>query len=228
MPFPYWNSRPRKNVMKIGMGILSILIFLGVIVDTKSHETSRVHNAAEATSNMIIPMNIKTKLRTGDLVFRNGKGFISDFLRKTSQRDRKYSHVGVLVWEDRTPMVYHMIDEVGSAIGKSDLKKEPLEDFCSNQKNHGFAVYRLSTWDAAFDDSLRADLRMLAARNVRFDDQFNMDTDQKIYCTELIYKLLYLPNDINFKPSISPNGPYIGLDDLYLCKETELITSSHF
>jgi hypothetical protein len=214
--------------MKLGLGILLFFVFLGVFVDTKSHETSRVDKIVKSTSSSMIPLNIKSRLQTGDLVFRNGKGFISDFLRKTSQRDRKYSHVGVLVWEDRTPMVYHMIDEVGNGIGKSDLRKEPLEDFCSNQMNHGFAIYRLSTWDSQFDDSLRSDLRALASRNVLFDDQFNLDTDQKIYCTELIYKILCLPNGINIKPSNSPNGPYIGLDDLYLCTDSELITSTHF
>ncbi|MFM7078262.1 MAG: hypothetical protein ACKOYC_00575, partial [Bacteroidota bacterium] len=124
--------------------------------------------------------------------------------------------------------VYHMIDESGNRVGKSDLQKEPLDDFCSNQKNHGFSVYRLPKWDPDFDNALKSELRDLANRNVRFDDHFNLETNQKMYCTELVYKLLLMPNDLHIKPSNSPNGPYIGLDDLYLCTDAELITATNF
>jgi hypothetical protein len=167
-------------------------------------------------------------LQTGDLIFRNGKGFISDMLRNTSQRERSYSHVGILVWENQVPMVYHMIEDANNHALDSDLHKEPFAEFCTDRENNRIAVYRFLQMDASKEAPLRSDLKRIEAAGTKFDDQFRLDSDHSLYCTELVFKTLFKILDVHVNPSKAPNGYYIGLDDLYLCKDASLIAKTNF
>lgn len=211
--------------MKQLIGLSFLFIFVGVFVDTKSHEHADVRPVSE---RLVATKASYDSFRSGDLVFRNGKGFISDLMRKTSRRDRKYSHVGILLWEGEVPMVYHMIDAVNTNDRESDLVKESLDDFCSSAQNHGFAVYRFIDMNAHQEASLKSAFKSIEDRGVKFDDHFSMDSDQRLYCTELVLKSLLNPFGIEIKPSRSPHGPYIGLDDLYLCNQAKLIHETKF
>ncbi len=211
--------------MKQLVGLSVLFMFLGVFVDTKSHEHAGLRPVLESLPAKGMSCN---SFRTGDVVFRNGKGFISDLMRKTSRRDRKYSHVGILLWEGDVPMVYHMIDLVNRDVRESDLVKEPLDVFCSPAGNHGFAVYRFLDLNACQEASLKSTFKSIEDHGVKFDDHFSLDSDQRLYCTELVLKSLLNPVGIEIQPSRSPHGPYIGLDDLYLCNQAKLIHETKF
>lgn len=163
-------------------------------------------------------------LRTGDLVFRNGKGLVSSFFRNTSQTERKYSHVGVLVKSNGKSWVYHMIEDPN---GKNDFKRETLESFCSNQYNHGFAAYRYPL-SAQQLKRFHSKLNFWRNINPEFDSDFDLNSDNALYCTEFIQKTLLEPNGISSLKSSHQNQDYIGLDDLYINNQATLICQIDF
>src|SRR3954464_10834717 len=50
-----------------------------------------------------------SRLQTGDLIFRHGRGFISNALMSFSQHEKKYSHAGIISVENNEVYVYHCI-----------------------------------------------------------------------------------------------------------------------
>jgi len=62
-------------------------------------------------------------------------------------------------------------------------------------------------------------------RGVEFDFDFDMYTDDKMYCSEMIYKALLLAtNNENYIPlSHVIEKPYVAIDNLYLNDHCNLI-----
>lgn len=154
-------------------------------------------------------------LQSGDLIFRHGRGFISDALMSFSRHEHKYSHAGIVVVEDGIPCVIHAI---GGEENKSNkLKKDLLSVFCNPASAHSFGIYRL---DASPEEKNKI---CSAAENyykdgLEFDTDFDLNTDNRMYCTEFVWKILN--NTIasaNCLPSASFSGiKYVSCDDIYL------------
>jgi len=51
----------------------------------------------------------KNMLRSGDLIFRHGRGMVSATLLEASQTEKRYSHAGVISIEQGEVYVYHCI-----------------------------------------------------------------------------------------------------------------------
>lgn len=159
-------------------------------------------------------------LRTGDLVFREGKGFISDAFRRLSPSKLAWSHVGVVVMEKDGPMVYHMMGD--QRVKFNGLRKETLSRFVDPGDNRSMAVLRLPGLDMK-PDEVSNYLQHLSREPLTFDDRFDLDSDRELYCTEMIYKLcraIQAP-----LPSISSfnDKPYVAIDDLFLAPGAKII-----
>src|SRR3954465_12223690 len=48
------------------------------------------------------------RLKSGDIIFRHGKGIISDFFARLSEKDHRYSHAGIIHIENNIVYVYHL------------------------------------------------------------------------------------------------------------------------
>ena len=87
-----------------------------------------------------------------------------------------YSHCGIVGREDDRWIVYE-------AIGR--VRVTPLRDYLERGRGGGFAVYRLQD---EFTDHVPATLACCRAYLGRpYDIRYRLD-DEKIYCSELIYK----------------------------------------
>lgn len=164
----------------------------------------------------------QNQLQTGDLVFRCGKGFISGLLKNTSRRCRVYSHVGVVVIEDGRPMVYHMLDDLNDKKAFSGLKKESFSTFASPTLNKRIGVYRYPLTHR-FKSGLIHEMKTLAQRAPRFDDAFDLNSDDRLYCTEMIWKYVLSKGGVAVAASQTPQGSFIGLDDLHLAPEAKMV-----
>ena len=162
-------------------------------------------------------------LQDGDIVVRSGKGFISDVFRNTSRRERKYSHAGLVVIRQGRPYVIHVIGHEGNTTN-GDLREEPIERFCSSEANLGYAIYRCGL-NAKQKDQLNQLLSAMQRSHLKFDDHFDLKSNEAMYCSEFISKMLYRSAGICFPVSHIGNSTYIGVDDLYLnsftCKIAE-------
>jgi len=123
-------------------------------------------------------------LRNGDLIFRSGVS-IDSHLIKIFDPGSKYSHVGMIDVREGTAYVVHIEPDER---GDSKVRRDPLADFLAPGKADGFAVYHVTPDD---DERGRAAIRAALgyqARGVLFDRDFDLDTEDKMYCTELVWR----------------------------------------
>lgn len=164
-------------------------------------------------------------LHTGDIVLRNGKGFISEMFRKTSRHDRKYSHAGIIRVTPSGILVMHIIGENGSE--KNNLKIQTLEDFCSSTSNFGYAVYRYP-FLKGLDSEVAVYLKQLSKDKLTFDDHFDLDSDNEQYCSELIYKMCLTIGKTELATSAIDGLKFVGLDDLYFNNTAILVSQQSY
>ncbi len=162
-------------------------------------------------------------LQTGDIVMRNGKGLISEMFRRTSQKDARFSHAGMVIVTNGRPEVFHMIEQEGF----SGIKREPFESFCRRSANKGFAVFRIPLL-FKMETCIRTYLLNQFALKVRFDDQFDLNTDDALYCTELVYKAILNCDECELNLSAAKGQNYVAPDDLYSGLTTQKIMEFNY
>lgn len=166
-----------------------------------------------------VPDQVLQKFKTGDIVLRSGKGFISDVFRNFSLHEKRFSHAGILVVEQDRVSVYHMMGEESNGV-----KKESLSDFCNRNTNAAFAVYRYDLSDEQ-KQGMETEAIKLMAFHTQFDEAFDLSSDSKMYCTEMIYKIVQkVSENKDYIPiSVLNNQQYIAPDNLYLNVHSTLI-----
>lgn len=168
-----------------------------------------------------------SKLRTGDLIFRHSRGFISEALMSFNQKEKKYSHAGIIKIEDGTVYVYHSI--AGEENKSNKLRKELLDSFCDPGNVFSFSIYR-----SQLSDEQRKAVASLAdfyfKSGLQFDTDFSLASDDKMYCTEFVYKTFskVLARNDYFTTSNFSDINYIACDDLYLNSRCSIIYSYQY
>jgi len=167
------------------------------------------------------------KLQSGDLIFRHGRGAISNGLMALNLREKKYSHVGIIHIENEKVFVYHAIG--GEENKTNKLRKDPVEVFCNPNDIHSFAVYRLdlSEDQRKEEDSLS---RVYYKSGLEFDTKFDLSTNDKMYCTEFVYKIVSrITGNLNYISLSAFSGmKYIACDNLYLNSHSKFIYSYNY
>jgi hypothetical protein len=133
-------------------------------------------------------------IKTGDLILRTGNGFDSEQIKRMSKKDDTYSHSGIAVIDSGEIFVYHV--EADFELLNDKVRKEKLDSFCDPTHNIGFAIGRYNLSDAqqkTFISWLDRQYRM----EVPFDIQFDLHTDNRLYCSEMIAKGLARATDNN-------------------------------
>lgn len=195
---------------------------------------------SSSLSNMVYQKidSAKKILKDGQLVTRSSDNFESMVVQNFSRRERNYSHSGLLFKENGSFVVYHCLE--GEENPSGICKREPFDSFIDPKKKTGFGVfqYQLSKMETG---QLHTMVKKYFTSKIPFDISFNLQTDDSLYCSEMIYKALKqatsnrikLPSSYieNFRPKIMgyktnhlffKKFEFIGIDDLYLnpfCKE---------
>ena len=101
--------------------------------------------------------------------------------------ETEYSHVGLIYLHKGKPYVIHAVP-IESGEKDEFIKMQSLEDFLSNENAAKFAVYRVA--DSLHNTSLVASKFVYKCflKKYSFDDDYDLKTDNKLYCTELIWK----------------------------------------
>lgn len=155
------------------------------------------------------------QLKTGDVVLRAGNGPFSYMLANINQKDKSYSHCGIVVIEEGYPFVYHCIG--GEDNTEERLRRDSVTFFFSPERNMGIAAVR---YDMQTDVIARFATIVHDYYKLRpiFDPKFDLATDNELYCSEFVYKAVSRAvNDSAYIPkSYGYSRAYIGIDDLYL------------
>ncbi len=197
-------------------------IFLLSFSSINTNESNDNHiKLANKINSQVIPDSM---FRTGDLIFRDGRGFISAAFRKLSLSDPRYSHAGIIHIEKGKLFVFHLLG--GEANKNNKMRKELLSNFCSPIQSNSFAVYRTDQNGKSIDSLAEYFFR----KKVEFDSEFNLETDNKMYCTELLYKILKrVSGQDNFLPLTTLSGvKYEACDNIYLSHHSKKIYSINY
>ena len=189
-------------------------------VAVRPDSTQRI-GAAAAFNKHIIDTALSL-LQSGDIVLRSGLGPDSYLLSQLNQKDKTFSHCGIVMIENGYPFVYHSIG--GEDNPDERLRRDSAVFFFSPAHNIGLGIARY-TMNAQQLQRLRTVVRNEYARRPRFDLKFDLATDDELYCTEFVYKSLC--RTMNDKTYITPSHhlgkAYIGVDDLFINPHVRLV-----
>ncbi len=161
-------------------------------------------------------------LKSGDLIYRQGNGYFSNYFRKFSESENLYSHVGVICKMADSVFVIHA--EASELTGVGYVRKDALPSFLEGIQE--WAIYRIKT-----DENRRSAISALAwqfhLKKIPFDVKFDAADTTAFYCTELVANCVNKSLD---KPIIIANTQrngkrFIAIDDTYLNEAIELIFS---
>jgi hypothetical protein len=166
----------------LSSSLLGIIIFIAASYSLLSIHTDQ----SNKTQNSGFILSKQIGLQNGDLIFRRGRSIESQIVL-LSDGNSDYSHVGMIYLKDGKPLVVHSVPaENGDEYEL--IKLESVEDFLNEDKAVQFAVFRL-------EDSLMNSTKAASEyayncylNKFRFDNQYDLNSDTRLYCTELIWK----------------------------------------
>lgn len=174
----------------------------------------------------VVGVNIDSAIKgiqTGDLILRRGKDQVSDFFARLNIRNQKYSHCGVAQRTDSGLFVYHIIASINNLDGR--ILREPIHSFIHPKINAAWAIIRYD-FDSTKQAQLVDKIQGYAQQKITFDQQFDLKTDDKMYCSEMLYKaLVFASKDSLMIPiTIASSGKkYIAIDNLFEHKNCKTI-----
>lgn len=146
----------------------------------------KVNPTSNEDSTMTNIRKLKDIAQAGDLVVRMTDDFISEQIKFLNEKEKIYSHAGLIIIRDGRPYVCN----ISPNDPKIDtIRIEPVDSFLNPAKNLACALYRYDL-SKIETDSLTTILRNYKERNVTFDWLYDLKTDDKMYCAELIDKAL--------------------------------------
>lgn len=156
-------------------------------------------------------------LENGDLIYRHGNGFFSEYFRNTSENEQIYSHGGIIFLQNDSIYVIH--SEASEFTGIGGVKKEPIQTFLKYVSTWG--VYRLDTTEIVRNKIVSIAKEYLD-KDTPFDLDFNSEDDNKIYCTQLIAISVNkaMDNTIITPRNTFRKNRYYAIDDTYLMPNT--------
>jgi hypothetical protein len=185
-----------------------------------------IKRASNPYNQLLVDSGIRM-LRTGDLVVRMGADMTSYMFSQINQTDKSYSHCGLVVVENGKPYIYHSIG--GEDNPDQILKKDSAAFWFSPSNNLGFGIVRYSIDKAAIDSLTSVVLGMYNEKR-KFDMDFDLKTDDRLYCAEFVYKALnQVVNDSEYiKPVTVLGYTFVGVDNLFLHEQAKLICQLRF
>lgn len=150
--------------------------------------------------------------RPGDVVFKADGGVWGRLADSFSDDGEGYGHVGIVsAAADGALRVIHAGGDPLSREGR--VQETPLTDFLGAAKIA--ALYRPVLAGEALDRAL-AFAGEAAARSAPFDSDFSLDTEDRLYCTELVWRALSAATGEDAVPRKSERRGkvYVALDDL--------------
>ncbi len=156
---------------------------------------------------------LKKNIKNGDVITRMGNDFTSQSLKELNRRDKTFSHCGIAQIENDSLFVYHALG--GEWNPDQQLKRESFELFASPADNNAVGVFRLSLLPY-MQEKLSKTVKNYYNRHLIFDMDFNLKTDDKMYCAEFVYKSFLLATDsaVQFNHSFIKDFEFIGVDDI--------------
>lgn len=128
---------------------------------------------------------IPSELQNGDLIFRKGRS-IESFTVYLADEEKAFSHVGMVYLLNGKPQIIHAVP--GESGNRPEwIKMENPEHFLAPEKASAFAIYR-SKYSSGELSEVAYQAFLFYKKKYLFDNNYSLETDDKLYCTELVLK----------------------------------------
>jgi hypothetical protein len=158
-------------------------------------------------------------LRKGDLVLRRGRS-VESFAVCMFDINRDYSHIGIVIVENKVPYVIHIVPD-----SPYRVRKDLPSIFLSNENASHFKVLR-SDFQPEILNKVEAVAVGFFKSQLTFDTKYDLSTDTELYCTELIIKAFENSN-ITF-PDIKPQKIKLLIGAYDVIMPGSFLLNSHF
>ena len=128
---------------------------------------------------------VKDSIREGDLVLRCGNDFASASLSDFSQQEKLYSHSGIAMVDNGVMYIYNNM--AGDLNPDEMMRRDIIDSFLTPANNVAAGVYR---YDLSSEElnNLKTIVGDHYKNKLQFDMNFDLSTDNKMYCAEMIAK----------------------------------------
>ena len=190
-------------------------------------DTMVVHRLEDNPHNFKVIDSTVGLLRSGDMVLRAGSDATSYMLRQMNLKNSTYSHCGIVMIENGYPFVYHSIG--GEDNPDSHLRRDSASFFFSPKTNERLGVARLDLTPAAIE-RLHGIVQRYYKAGVMFDMDFDLKTDDKLYCAEFVYKSVReaAQDTTLFSTTTVGTRTYVAVDNLFTSPHAQLICDYQF
>lgn len=163
-----------------------------------------------------------TLLHSGDMVMRMGIDVSSYMLAQMNQENKDYSHCGLVMIENGYPFVYHSIG--GEDNPDARMRRDSASFFFSPVNNTALGIVRYDMPDTA-KAALHRIVRRLYKEGKMFDMNFDIHTDDRLYCAEMVYKAVNeaMRDDDYIRPVKVFSYTFVGIDNLFLNPHAKVI-----
>lgn len=128
---------------------------------------------------------LKDSIHDGDLVLRCGNDLISESLSDFSQQEKLYSHSGIALMEDSIMYIYSNM--AGDINPDEIMRRDHVDTFVTPANNVAVGIYRYDLSQEELE-KLKMIVRTHYKNKLPFDMNFDLASNDKMYCAEMIAK----------------------------------------
>jgi hypothetical protein len=212
----------KKDMLKSIRWPLGCLIFFLCCCHEKDNYRKLVLSSSDSIAHIAMIKNaydaivrLQPTIKNGDIITRTGNDFTSETLRQLNRRNTTYSHCGIASIENDTVFIYHALG--GEWNPDQKIRRDPLIDFADPYNNRGIGVFSFEPTEVLQNKIITTTQNYYLA-GVMFDMDFDLKTDDHMYCAEFVYKCLSNASNgkLLFPVSHIKQFEFIGVDDIFL------------
>ncbi len=161
------------------------------------------------------------EISSGDIVLRMGNGLVSEIAKSFSQREQRFSHVGILVQTKTAMVVVHSVLEDEKNF--NGVVVEKLDSFLKDASD--WAVYRIKL-PADKRHAIATEALKKATEKIPFDSEYDLQTKDRLYCTEFVWQTInrVAGKQLIHADTLKLGRRFVSIDDIYLNPSMSLIT----
>jgi hypothetical protein len=169
-------NKKMLNKTLIAIGVLGLILLSGYYVNKKSID--KKHRLELETQALPI-LDTRNQIQTGDIIFQTSLSEQSEAIQLATKS--KYSHCGIIYKKGDAYQVFEAVQPV---------KYTPLDEWINRGKNGEYVIKRLINADSILTPDNLNKMKQVekAFKGKPYDMTFEW-TDDKIYCSELIWKI---------------------------------------
>ncbi len=173
-------------------GTVILACIMSIVVSSCVNQTStRVKKVSPETTLTNNIAAFKQTAITGDLVVRLGDDLISERVRFLNEKDYAYSHAGIIIENNGNKRVFHITPDGNY---NDTIQVVSIDSFLNPAKNLKCGLYRYNL-SSAQRDLVKKLVEGYKNAGVRFDRKYNLVTDDRMYCSEMIARTITLASD---------------------------------